>query len=146
MGAAIAHSLWLRRRRRLQLRPLRPKRSRCRTSHPFFPELQRGILDRGAAAHCNAVLERNWGGEGEARHLEAYHAPPGRHRLSFRRLFDEYTQTQPGDSKVLEITPKVNWLESIRLCITIITVMLDKLQLHLGGVSTIAHATVRSAI
>lgn len=50
--------------------------------------------------------------------------------------FDEYTQTQPGDSESARDNAKVNWLESIRLCIAIIAVMLDKLQLHLVSPST----------
>ncbi len=42
--------------------------------------------------------------------------------------FDEYTQTQPGDDSNAIDTARVSWLESIRLCVTIIALMLDKLQ------------------
>ena len=41
--------------------------------------------------------------------------------------FDEYVQTNPGDSDVIKDSARVNWLENIRLCVTIIAVMLDKL-------------------
>jgi dedicator of cytokinesis protein 3 len=42
--------------------------------------------------------------------------------------FDEYTQTQPGDDENAVDAARVLWLESIRLCVTIIAIMLDKLQ------------------
>ncbi|THH08148.1 hypothetical protein EW145_g2899 [Phellinidium pouzarii] len=45
--------------------------------------------------------------------------------------FDEYTQTQPGDSESARDNARISWLESIRLCVTIIAVMLDKLQQNL---------------
>lgn len=45
--------------------------------------------------------------------------------------FDEYTQTLPGDSESARDNARVGWLESIRLCVTIVAVMLDKLQQHL---------------
>lgn len=41
--------------------------------------------------------------------------------------FDEYVQTNPGDSEATKDAARVNWLENIRLCVTIIAVMLDKL-------------------
>ena len=42
--------------------------------------------------------------------------------------FDEYAHIVPGDVDALQDTARVNWLESIRLCVTIIALMLDKLQ------------------
>ncbi|OBZ66616.1 Dedicator of cytokinesis protein 3 [Grifola frondosa] len=42
--------------------------------------------------------------------------------------FDEYTHIQPGDSDVARDTARVGWLECIRLSVTVIAVMLDKLQ------------------
>jgi dedicator of cytokinesis protein 3 len=42
--------------------------------------------------------------------------------------FDEYTQTQAGDDANAIDAARVSWLESIRLCNTIIALMLDKLQ------------------
>lgn len=41
--------------------------------------------------------------------------------------FDEYVQTNPGDSEATKDSARVNWLENTRLCVTIIAVMLDKL-------------------
>ena len=41
--------------------------------------------------------------------------------------FDEYVQTSPGDSEATKDSARINWLENIRLCVTIIAVMLDKL-------------------
>ena len=45
--------------------------------------------------------------------------------------FDEYTQTSAGDSENARDNARVSWLESIRLCVTIIAVMLDRLQQNL---------------
>ena len=42
--------------------------------------------------------------------------------------FDEYAQTQSGDDSSAVDAARVSWLESIRLCVTIIALMLDKLQ------------------
>ena len=42
--------------------------------------------------------------------------------------FDEYTQTQPGDSESAKDAARVSWLESIRLSVTVVAIMLDKLQ------------------
>lgn len=42
--------------------------------------------------------------------------------------FDEYTQTQAGDDESAIDAARVSWLESIRLCVTIVALMLDKLQ------------------
>ncbi|KAI9511148.1 C2 domain in Dock180 and Zizimin proteins-domain-containing protein [Russula earlei] len=42
--------------------------------------------------------------------------------------FDEFTQTQSGDDESAIDGARVSWLESIRLCVTIIALMLDKLQ------------------
>ena len=42
--------------------------------------------------------------------------------------FDEYAQTQSGDDSNAVDAARVSWLESIRLCVTIIALMLDKLQ------------------
>ena len=41
--------------------------------------------------------------------------------------FDEYVQTNPGDSDTTKDAARINWLENIRLCVTIVAVMLDKL-------------------
>ena len=41
--------------------------------------------------------------------------------------FDEYVQTNPGDSEATKDSARINWLENIRLCVTIVAVMLDKL-------------------
>ena len=45
--------------------------------------------------------------------------------------FDEYMQTQPGDSEAAKDAARVSWLESIRLSVTIVAIMLDKLQQYL---------------
>ncbi|KAF9007971.1 cytoplasmic protein [Cyathus striatus] len=45
--------------------------------------------------------------------------------------YDEYTHTQSTDLESARDTARVCWLESIRLCVTIIAVMLDKLQQNL---------------
>ncbi|KAL5528219.1 DCK1 [Sanghuangporus sanghuang] len=50
--------------------------------------------------------------------------------------FDEYTQTSPGDSESARDSARVGWLESIRICVTIIAVMLDKLQQNLVNPTT----------
>ena len=42
--------------------------------------------------------------------------------------FDEYTQTQPGDTEAARDAARVSWLESIRLSVTVVAIMLDKLQ------------------
>ncbi|KAI0063692.1 hypothetical protein BV25DRAFT_405860 [Artomyces pyxidatus] len=42
--------------------------------------------------------------------------------------YDEYAHMQPGDDETTRDTTRVSWLESIRLCVTIIALMLDKLQ------------------
>ncbi|KAH9858640.1 cytoplasmic protein [Lenzites betulinus] len=42
--------------------------------------------------------------------------------------FDEYTQTQHGDSESAKDSARVTWLESIRLSVTVVAIMLDKLQ------------------
>ncbi|KAI0717219.1 cytoplasmic protein [Cerioporus squamosus] len=42
--------------------------------------------------------------------------------------FDEYTQTLPGDSDAARDAARVSWLESIRLSVTVVAIMLDKLQ------------------
>ena len=42
--------------------------------------------------------------------------------------FDEYTQTTPGDSEAARDAARVSWLESIRLSVTVVAIMLDKLQ------------------
>lgn len=47
--------------------------------------------------------------------------------------FDDYTQTLPGDSEIVRDNARVSWLESIRLCVTITAVMLDKLQQNLAN-------------
>ncbi|KZT27977.1 cytoplasmic protein [Neolentinus lepideus HHB14362 ss-1] len=52
--------------------------------------------------------------------------------------FDDYAHTQAGDSDTVRDAARVNWIESIRLCITIIAVMLDKLQQNLISPATIS--------
>lgn len=51
--------------------------------------------------------------------------------------FDEYTHTQTSDSESVRDAARVNWLESIRLCVTTVAVMLDKLQQNLVSPSII---------
>ena len=41
--------------------------------------------------------------------------------------FDEYVQTNPNDKDATKDAARINWLENIRLCVTIVAVMLDKL-------------------
>ncbi|KAL6308154.1 cytoplasmic protein [Sparassis latifolia] len=41
--------------------------------------------------------------------------------------FDEYALTQPGDSESARDAARVSWLESVRLSVTVVAVMLDKL-------------------
>lgn len=45
--------------------------------------------------------------------------------------YDEYIHTQSSDSETARDSARISWLESIRLCVTIIGVMLDKLQASL---------------
>jgi dedicator of cytokinesis protein 3 len=45
--------------------------------------------------------------------------------------FDEYAQTQRGDDEAAIDAARVSWLEGTRICVTIIAVMLDKLQQRL---------------
>jgi dedicator of cytokinesis protein 3 len=45
--------------------------------------------------------------------------------------FDEYAHVQSNDSEGARDAARISWLESVRLCITIIAVMLDKLQQNL---------------
>lgn len=45
--------------------------------------------------------------------------------------YDEYAHTQSNDTETARDTARLSWLESIRLCVTIIAVMLDKLQQNL---------------
>ena len=45
--------------------------------------------------------------------------------------FDEYTHTQMSDSESTRDAARVSWLESVRLCVTTVAVMLDKLQQNL---------------
>ncbi|EIW83239.1 cytoplasmic protein [Coniophora puteana RWD-64-598 SS2] len=52
--------------------------------------------------------------------------------------FDEYTQTAVNDSESVRDQARVHWLESIRLCVTIMAVMLDKLQQQLVSSSVLA--------
>ncbi|KAI0321083.1 hypothetical protein OF83DRAFT_1168770 [Amylostereum chailletii] len=42
--------------------------------------------------------------------------------------YDEYARTQLGDSDDRKDATRISWLESIRLCVSIVAVMLDKLQ------------------
>lgn len=52
--------------------------------------------------------------------------------------FDEYAQTSPGDSESVRDTARITWLESIRLSVTVVAVMLDKLQQSLIQPSIVA--------
>ncbi|KAG2364374.1 hypothetical protein BDR07DRAFT_1401549 [Suillus spraguei] len=52
--------------------------------------------------------------------------------------YDEFTQTTTSDSDIVRDGARVSWLESIRLCVTILAVMLDKLQLQLVSSSVMA--------
>lgn len=52
--------------------------------------------------------------------------------------FDEYTHTQMNDSESARDAARVSWLESIRLCVTTVAVMLDKLQQHLVSPTVVA--------
>lgn len=45
--------------------------------------------------------------------------------------YDEFGHTNTNDSEAVRDAARVNWLECTRLCVTIIAVMLDKLQQHL---------------
>ncbi|KAJ3545464.1 hypothetical protein NM688_g5622 [Phlebia brevispora] len=45
--------------------------------------------------------------------------------------FDEYLHTQPGDTEDARNAARIGWLESIRLSVTVVAVMLDKLQQNL---------------
>lgn len=47
--------------------------------------------------------------------------------------YDEYAHTHASDSEAARDSARVGWLESIRLCVTIIAVMLDKLQQNLAS-------------
>ncbi|KAK2467786.1 hypothetical protein APHAL10511_000081 [Amanita phalloides] len=42
--------------------------------------------------------------------------------------YDDYVHTSSNDSESLRDAARVSWLESIRLCVTIVAIMLDKLQ------------------
>jgi dedicator of cytokinesis protein 3 len=52
--------------------------------------------------------------------------------------FDEYSHTQMNDSESARDTARISWLESVRLCVTTVAVMLDKLQQNLVLPSVIA--------
>jgi len=52
--------------------------------------------------------------------------------------FDEYFHTQMNDSESARDAARISWLESIRLCVTTVAVMLDKLQQNLVSPSVIA--------
>lgn len=52
--------------------------------------------------------------------------------------YDEYLHTNSSDSEAIREVARINWLESIRLCTTIIAVMLDKLQRQLVSPAVIA--------
>jgi len=52
--------------------------------------------------------------------------------------FDEFVLTNSTDSESARDAARVSWLESIRLCVTIVAVMLDKLQQHLTNPTIIA--------
>ncbi|KAF8586680.1 hypothetical protein K439DRAFT_1340268 [Ramaria rubella] len=50
--------------------------------------------------------------------------------------YDEFVHTQPDDLESNRDNSRISWLESIRLCVTIISIMLDKLQRSLIEPST----------
>jgi hypothetical protein len=52
--------------------------------------------------------------------------------------FDEYTHTHANDSESARDAARISWLESVRLCVTTVAVMLDKLQQNLVSPSVIA--------
>ncbi|RDB25377.1 Dedicator of cytokinesis protein 3 [Hypsizygus marmoreus] len=52
--------------------------------------------------------------------------------------YDEYAHTQSNDGEAARDAARVSWLESIRLCVTIVAVMLDKLQQNLVNPTIIA--------
>ncbi|KAH7923945.1 hypothetical protein BV22DRAFT_1035772 [Leucogyrophana mollusca] len=52
--------------------------------------------------------------------------------------FDEYTQTHMNDNDSTREAARVQWLECIRLCVTIIAVMLDRLQQQLVSPTIVA--------
>jgi len=45
--------------------------------------------------------------------------------------YDEYAHTHSHDGEMARDSARINWLESIRICVTIVAVMLDKLQENL---------------
>ncbi|KAF9456631.1 cytoplasmic protein [Collybia nuda] len=52
--------------------------------------------------------------------------------------YDEDTHTQSNDGEAARDTARVSWLESVRLCVTITAVMLDKLQQNLVSPAILA--------
>ncbi|TFK44595.1 cytoplasmic protein [Crucibulum laeve] len=52
--------------------------------------------------------------------------------------YDEYAHTSSTDSESTRDAARVGWLESIRLCVTIVAVMLDKLQKNLVAPEVVA--------
>lgn len=51
--------------------------------------------------------------------------------------YDEYAHTQTNDTDANRDAARLSWLESIRLCVTIVAVMLDKLQQNLVSPSVV---------
>lgn len=56
--------------------------------------------------------------------------------------FDEYLHTQPGDNEDTRNAARVGWLESIRLSVTVVAVMLDKLQQNLVNPAIVAERSL----
>ncbi|KAG5646304.1 hypothetical protein DXG03_003901 [Asterophora parasitica] len=52
--------------------------------------------------------------------------------------YDEYAHTNSNDNEAARDAARVSWLESIRLCVTIVAVMLDKLQENLVNPEVVA--------
>ena len=52
--------------------------------------------------------------------------------------FDEYAHYQSGDTDAVKDAARIGWLESVRLSITVIAVMLDKLQQTLVSPAVLA--------
>ncbi|KAJ2936556.1 hypothetical protein H1R20_g537, partial [Candolleomyces eurysporus] len=55
--------------------------------------------------------------------------------------YDEYSHTFSTDTESVKDAARVSWMESVRLCVTIIAVMLDKLQHQLVNPSVVADRT-----
>ncbi|KAG6908384.1 hypothetical protein DXG01_004813 [Tephrocybe rancida] len=59
--------------------------------------------------------------------------------------YDEYVHTQSNDNEAARDAARVGWLETTRLCVTIVAVMLDKLQEKLANPEIRANRKLRQA-